>query len=194
MIVRSHGGSDCNDDADFAVSACDDDDAVLVWHTSGQQGLMLGSSAWDGRAGGDRVGEGLMAAAMEGGEGPCGGLEPGDVLVQGQEGCQGVLVVRRIEGQGVHLIRFLWQGGYGAMGMELCGKWAGSDADSSSIACSSSGSSNCCTVVLAFTVDMTTPFPSPPSSPGLAAVRFACGYDDGTSSCSPRSVCKSHVM
>jgi hypothetical protein len=182
MITRAHNsGSDDSDVAHADVAAADDNDTVLVWHTSGQQGLMLDSSVWEGQLLGAGVEEGVMAAVMDGEDGVGGGLVPGDVLVQGQREGPGVLVVRRNEGQGMQLIRFVWQGGYGALGVEKCGEWTGSEDTQSDGSGSStkSISSNTCTVVLAFAVDVPPPFPASAPSSSMAAVRFACGYDDG---------------
>jgi hypothetical protein len=200
MMTRAHNSASVNRDgadADVVAAAGGHNDDVLVWHTSGQQGLMLESSGWEGPSLGAGVEEGVMAAVMDGEEGVGGGLGPGDVLVQGQMEGQGVLVVRRIEGQGMQLIRFVWQGGYGALGVELCGEWTGSEdtkSDGRSIS-TQSISSNTCTVVLAFAVDIPPPLSASPPSSSMAAVRFACGYDDGNQSglsCVTRDL--SHVM
>jgi hypothetical protein len=148
------------------------DDAVLVWHSSGQQGLVLQSSAgaWQLAEGGC---EGVMAVAMEGGD--VVNLGPGDVLVDGDGGGCGQLVARRTEGGGLRLMRFTWMGGYKGLNQRECGEWAG-HADPRCEGEGSSRSSNC-TVVLAFAASADNAC----SSFLMASARFACGYDDGES-------------
>ena len=167
-MMRSFCGVDHDDEIDGAGAAAtsDADSLVLVWHTSGQQGMILRTSAGAGQL----LGEGgvLTAAAMEGGnEGICVGA--GDVLAQGQEGKEGALVVRRREGGGLQLLRYVWTGGYKGFAVDVCGEWIGSEDCSSGV----------CTVLLAFVADIAPTLPSPPPSTSIDAVRFACGYDNG---------------
>jgi hypothetical protein len=179
MMTRAHCCGEDNSIADGSAALCDD--AVLIWHTSGQQGLILGASVWQDQLleGGGR--KELMAAAIEGGDSAGGALEAGDVLVQDEGAGWELFLVRRREGQGLHLMRFEWHGGYGALNMETCGEFTGSEQTGSCGGSSSIKSSKMCTVVLAFAVDIAPPLSSSPSSSTLSAIRFACGYDDGTS-------------
>ncbi len=168
-MMRSSSASVDDDEINGAGAgaATDADSLVLVWHTSGQQGMILRTSAGAGQL----LGEGgvLTAAAMEGGdEGICVGA--GDVLAQGQGSKEGVLVVRRREESGLQLLRYVWTGGYKGIAVDVCGEWIGSEDNNSAF----------CTVVLAFLADIAPTPPSPPLSTSIDAVRYACGYSDGT--------------
>jgi hypothetical protein len=144
-----------------------EDGAVLVWHTSGQQGLVLRSSAGEGLLAERTQGEGVMAVAMDGGEMVY--LGPGDILAGGDGRGLGQLVVRKQEGGGLQLLRFIWRGGFKGLEQQDCGLWVGNmDSDEGS-------NSSCCTVVLAFAVGAEDKSPSFL----MEAARFACGYDDG---------------
>lgn len=180
MMTRGYSCGEDNSRADGSIAPCDD--TVLIWHTSGQQGLILGASVWQDQLleGGGR--KELMAAAIEGDDGAGGALEAGDVLVQDEGAGRELLLVRRREGQGLNLIRMEWHGGYGALNVETCGEWTGSEQTGSCGGSSSVKSSKMCTVVLAFVVDIAPPLSSSPSSSTVSATRFACGYNDGTSS------------
>jgi hypothetical protein len=140
---------------------------LLVWHTSGQQGLVLRSAAGEDASAEGAGREGTLAVAMEGGEAVS--AAPGDVLVT-CDGCGlGPLVVRKKWGGGLQLLRFTWTGGFKGLDQRECGQWA------ATASCRSDGESSMCSVVLAFAVS------ADHTSPAflLAAARFACGYEDG---------------
>jgi hypothetical protein len=154
-------GDECRAQDDGGAEAAD---AVLIWHTSGQQGLILATSGDRHHVLGSSGEAGLMAVAMQGAA-----LAPGDVLANGGRE-SGILVARGSGSEGLQLMRFAWAGGRKAVDVAVCGLWQPIELNSSSAVC---------TVVLAFANGRAANSASPTSS-SILGVLFACGYDDGT--------------